>query len=153
MPGRFRWRTVCSDSGNSQLHGVEGTIEAAPYQGANPIYRRGPVRISTNRRYLETQDGTPFFWLADTWWMALVKRLGFPDDFARLSEDRAAKGFNVVQLVAGLYPDMDSFDPRAPPRCEAETSPASLGARTMPPSIPRIGIWRISASAIWCSLA
>jgi hypothetical protein len=29
-----------------------------------------------------------------------------------LAEDRKRKGFNVVQIVAGLYPDMHPFDPR-----------------------------------------
>ncbi len=33
------------------------------------------------------------------------------------------EGFTVVQIVAGLYPDMPPFDPRA----GAETTPASLG--------------------------
>ena len=44
--------------------------------------------------------------------MGLCDRLKFPDEFARLAADRKAKGFNVVQLVAGLYPDMPPFDPR-----------------------------------------
>jgi hypothetical protein len=29
-----------------------------------------------------------------------------------LAEDRVAKGFSVIQLVAGLYPDMHAYDPR-----------------------------------------
>lgn len=27
-----------------------------------------PLHVSANRRYLETADGAPFFWLADTAW-------------------------------------------------------------------------------------
>ena len=30
----------------------------------------------------------------------------------RLTADRTAKGFSIVQIVAGLYPDMPGFDPR-----------------------------------------
>jgi len=26
------------------------------------------LRISKNKHYLETEDGTPFFWMADTAW-------------------------------------------------------------------------------------
>jgi Protein of unknown function (DUF4038) len=44
--------------------------------------------------------------------MGLSHRLQWPDEFQRLAADRKAKGFNVVQIVAGLYPDMHPFDPR-----------------------------------------
>ncbi|PYJ02802.1 MAG: alpha-L-rhamnosidase [Verrucomicrobia bacterium] len=44
--------------------------------------------------------------------MGLCHRLQWPDEFKTLTADRAAKGFNVVQIVAGLYPDMPPFDPR-----------------------------------------
>ncbi len=72
----------------------------------------GPLRVSENHRYLEHIDGTPFFWLADTWWMGLCKRLTWPEDFRVLTQDRVSKGFTVIQLVAGLYPDMPAFDER-----------------------------------------
>ena len=62
--------------------------------------------------FLQHADGTPFFWLGDTWWMGLCHRLHFPDEFATLAADRVQKGFNVVQIVAGLYPDMPPFDER-----------------------------------------
>ena len=44
--------------------------------------------------------------------MGLSHRLHFPDEFGRLAADRKAKGFTVVQIIAGLYPDMHPFDPR-----------------------------------------
>jgi hypothetical protein len=44
--------------------------------------------------------------------MALSKRLRWPADFRTLAADRVRKGFTVVQIVAGLYPDMPAFDPR-----------------------------------------
>ncbi|MDX2153184.1 MAG: DUF4038 domain-containing protein [Bryobacteraceae bacterium] len=110
--GLHRWSTVCSDPSDAGLHGRTGTLEVAPYTGAHPHYRHGPLRASANKRYLQHADGSPFFWLGDTWWMALVKRLHWPDDFHLLVADRVRKNFSVIQLVAGLYPDMDSFDPR-----------------------------------------
>ena len=57
-----------------------------------------PLRVSENRHYLETSDGAPFFWLADTAW-ELIHRLG-PDDIEVYLEDRHAKGYNVIQTVA-----------------------------------------------------
>jgi hypothetical protein len=72
----------------------------------------GAPRVNKDRRHFEHEDGTPFFWLADTWWMGLCQRFQWPADFQQLTADRAAKGFTVVQIVAGLYPDMPAFDPR-----------------------------------------
>ncbi len=110
--GTHRWHSVCSDTSNADLHGKEGALEITPYEGSNPLLHHGPLRASTNRRYLEHLNGTPFFWLADTWWMGLCRRLRWPGDFQTLTADRVQKGFSVIQIVAGLYPDMPSFDAR-----------------------------------------
>jgi hypothetical protein len=111
-PGRYKYRTVCTDAANQDLHGRTGTLEVEPYRGDNPLYRHGGVRVASGKRYFEHADGTPFFWLGDTWWMGLCKRLRWPDEFQRLAADRVSKGFNVIQIIAGLYPDMPPFDPR-----------------------------------------
>jgi hypothetical protein len=110
--GRYPFETICSDTSNRDLHGRRGVLEVAPYDGTNPLLTRGALRVASSHRHFEHADGTPFFWLADTWWMGLCKRLRWPADFARLTADRASKGFTVVQIVAGLYPDMPQFDPR-----------------------------------------
>ena len=34
------------------------------------------------------------------------------EDFQELAADRVAKGFSLIQIVAGLYPDMEPFDER-----------------------------------------
>jgi len=110
--GAHHFRSECSDPADAGLHGVKGTVEVIPYTGENPLYLHGPLRVTKGSRYLEHLDGVPFFWLGDTWWMGLSKRLGWPDEFQRLVADRKRKGFNVVQIVAGLYPDMPPFDER-----------------------------------------
>ena len=58
------------------------------------------------------RDGEPFYWMGDTWWMGLTTRLDWPAGFHALTVDRVEKGFSVIQIVAGLYPDMDPFDER-----------------------------------------
>ena len=68
------------------------------------------LKLSDNKEYLELEK-KPFFWLSDTWWMALCGRLSF-EEFKELAKIRKNQGFNVIQLVAGLFPDMDSFDKR-----------------------------------------
>jgi hypothetical protein len=110
--GTFKWRTACSDPENADLDGLEGTLEVSPYEGTNPLYQHGPLRVSADGRYFEHLDATPFFWLGDTWWWALCKRLAWPADFRTLTADRVAKGYNVVQLFAGPTPDVDAFDER-----------------------------------------
>jgi hypothetical protein len=111
-PGAYSCRTVCSDAASADLHGREMALEVPPYDGDNRLLVHGPLRVSADRRHLEHRDGTPFFYLADTWWMGLCKRMGWPADFQLLTADRAAKGFSAIQIVAGLYPDMPAFDPR-----------------------------------------
>lgn len=109
--GVHDYRTVCSDPTDRGLHDCTGALEVVPYVGDNPLYRHGPIRISNDRRHFCHADGTPFFWLGDTWWMGLCGRLGWPD-FQRLARHRQTQGFNVVQLVAGFFPDMPLFDER-----------------------------------------
>ncbi len=56
------------------------------------------IRVSSNGRFLEYSDGTPFFWLGDTAW-ELFHRLNREDADLYL-KDRADKGFTVIQAVA-----------------------------------------------------
>lgn len=110
--GTHRFQTECSDTGNAGLHGVRGEVKITPYTGRNPLFRHGAIRVADDGRHFAHADGAPFFWLGDTWWMGLVKRLRWPEDFQQLTADRRDKGFTVIQLVAGLYPDMPAFDER-----------------------------------------
>ena len=87
-------------------------MEASVYGGANPLLVHGPLRVSANRRHFEHADGTPFFWLGDTWWLGFTRQMRWPEDFQFLAADRAAKGFSVIQIVAGLYPEMPWPDER-----------------------------------------
>lgn len=109
--GTHRYRTQCNDAEDAGLHGIEGRIEIKPYSGQNPLYRHGPIQVSKDRRHFEHADGTPFFWLADTWWKGLCKRMTW-EGFQELTADRKAKGFNAVQIVCGPYPDESMMEPR-----------------------------------------
>jgi hypothetical protein len=109
--GMHRYRVQCSDAADSGLQGVEGQIEVQPYSGKNPLYRHGAIRVAADRRHFEQADGTPFFWLGDTWWKGLCKRLTW-EGFQELTADRKAKGFTAVQIVCGTYPDEGAFEAR-----------------------------------------
>ncbi|NIM47925.1 MAG: DUF4038 domain-containing protein [Gemmatimonadales bacterium] len=56
------------------------------------------LKVSENRRFLVTDTGDPFFWLGDTAW-ELFHRLD-REEADRYLEDRASKGFTVIQAVA-----------------------------------------------------
>jgi len=56
------------------------------------------LKISPNHRFLVQQDGAPFFYLGDTAW-ELFHRLN-REEAGRYLEDRARKGFTVIQAVA-----------------------------------------------------
>lgn len=107
-PGVYAYRSICTNSSDSGLHDATGELEATPYSGKHHLYRHGHLRVAANSRTLEHVDGTPFFWMGDTWWMGLTTRLDWPHGFKQLAADRAAKGFNLVQIVAGPLPDFDA---------------------------------------------
>jgi len=109
-PGQYAFRSVCNRPDDTGLHGRTGEIKVTPYPGDCELYRRGPLRVSEDRRYLQHADGTPVFWLADTWWMGLTSRLRWKEEFAQLAADRCEKGFTVIQIVAGPLPDFDAPD-------------------------------------------
>ena len=50
--------------------------------------------------------------LCDTWWYGLTRRLG-NDDFEKLAKLRSEQGFNAVQLVVGIPPEIGPENPNA----------------------------------------
>ncbi len=106
MTGDFDLETRFSDPSNKDLHGQRARVTAVPYRGDNPILQHGPIVAKSGDRKFRHADGTPFLWLADTWWMGLCNRIQWPGEFQRFALDRMEQGFNVIQIVAGLYPDM-----------------------------------------------
>ena len=111
LVGTHRYRTQCSDAEDAGLHGIEGRVEIKPYTGKNPLLKHGSLRVARNKRHFEHVDGTPFLWLGDTWWKCLCKRMTW-EGFQELTADRKAKGFNVVQIVCGPYPDENMMEAR-----------------------------------------
>jgi hypothetical protein len=55
------------------------------------------LKVSENQRFLVDGKGNPFFWLGDTGWL-LFSKLNREETDQYLS-DRAAKGFNVIQVM------------------------------------------------------
>ena len=110
LQGQYTYRVECTDKANTGLNGKEQTLSVKVYTGDNPLLKHGFVKVSADQRHFEHADGTPFFWLADTWWKNLCKRMTW-EGFQELTADRKAKGFSVVQIVCGPYPDENFFAP------------------------------------------
>jgi hypothetical protein len=64
------------------------------------------LKISANKRYFQTKDGKPFFWLGDTGWLLFKKCK--KEDAIKYLDDRKAKGFNVIQVM--LLHELDVTD-------------------------------------------
>ena len=69
-----------------------------PSATADAAGKLGPLKVSRNKRFLVHADGTPFFYLGDTAW-ELFHRLN-REEADRYLENRAAKGYTVIQAVA-----------------------------------------------------
>ncbi len=96
--GDWTWRTGCSDPANSGLHGRSGRFRCLSYEGDNPLYRYGALRVSGDGHTLVHHDGTPFFWLGDTAWNGVL-RAGL-EDWARYLRFRHEQGFTAIQFVS-----------------------------------------------------
>ena len=121
VAGEHRYRWISSDTADRRLHGKAGSVNLQ--SSAAALEQHGRLHVGANRRHLEFSDGTPFFWLGDTWWMGLVQRKGWGwPEFQQLAADRVAKGFTLVQIVAGLYPTC------RPTTRAGSTRPGILGA-------------------------
>ena len=89
--------------GKSVLSGVlaSGTLARSnASEGANSKGRSavtGRLRVSANHRYIEFENGKPFFYLGDTAW-ELFHRLN-REESTRYLNNRAQKGFTVIQAV------------------------------------------------------
>ncbi len=98
LPGKWTFRTACSDVANPNLHDVTGEFLCTAASGESRFDEHGPVRMAHDHSHLEHQDGTPFFWLADTVWNGA--RMAKPDDWDLYAQARAWQRFTVAQWVA-----------------------------------------------------
>lgn len=95
--GQWRYRTECSDASNAGLHGREGGFVCTAYEGDNPLYRHGQLRVAAEGYHLEHADGTPFLWLGDTGWNGVLRAK--EADWRRYLARRREQGFTGTQHV------------------------------------------------------
>lgn len=101
LSGTWRYVTVSDDR---KMNGEKGHLNVSDWTNeelrAIPT-RRGFVKVNDSDertgRYFTYSDGTPFLWIADTWWDWTNRRIQF-ESFKKLVDTRAEQGFNIGQL-------------------------------------------------------
>jgi hypothetical protein len=99
--GMWRYETISNDRG---LKGKSGVVNVSGWsmeeKSTNPV-RHGFVTVNDSGerqgRYFTYSDGTPFLWIADTWWDWTNRRITF-ESFKKLVDTRAEQGYNIGQL-------------------------------------------------------
>jgi hypothetical protein len=106
-----------------------------PWLDAQP-WKHGPVQPSPDGHHLQHQDGTAFFWLADTGW-ELFHRLTL-QEAVRYFDNRKKCGFNVIQAVA-----LAEFDGLRVPNAYGQ-----IPFKNQDPALPNEIYWRTVDSMI-----
>lgn len=55
------------------------------------------LKVAPNKRFLQTQNGKPFFWMGDTGWLLFVKCTR--EEAVLYLDARKKQGFNVIQVM------------------------------------------------------
>ena len=105
--------STSAEPGFAGLHGGSGTFRVVAARGKTRFDQHGPIRVARARTFLEHEDGTPFFWLADTGWNAAL--LSTPEEWRVYLAERKRQRFTAIQWVATQWraaPDGDRLGER-----------------------------------------
>lgn len=95
--GTWTFRSACSDTSNSGLHGFAGSFECLPNTSQLEIYRRGVITRPRGGYYLSYGDGTPFFYTACTAWNGAL--LSTEEEWDTYLKNRVDNSYNTIQFV------------------------------------------------------
>ncbi len=112
--GLHVYRMECGwGDADTGIHGKTGEINVVPpsTNAESALWRHGGIEVAASGRTFQHADGTPFLFLADTWWLGLSSRIS-KQEFLDLARFRADQGFSMIKSVAGFCPDMAPFDSR-----------------------------------------
>ncbi|HWD93504.1 MAG TPA: DUF4038 domain-containing protein [Verrucomicrobiae bacterium] len=97
-PGRWTYRTSCSDLANARLNDQTGEFVCTSPTSESRFAQHGPVQVARDRHHFEHADHSPFFWMADVAWDA--PRLSNARDWATYLQVRSSQSFSAVQWAA-----------------------------------------------------
>jgi len=104
-----------------------------------PAATPGPIRVSQDGTHFVDAAGKPFFWLGDTAWPLVTNYC--PEDAEAYLENRAQKGFTVIQTVIGWSADAVQNQGRKRERT-ADPNYAGERAWTKSPARPNEAFFR-----------
>lgn len=105
LEGKWSYVTRCSNPADGGLHDQQGSFRADAASGENPLYLHGGLlRVSENNRHLTYTDGTPFFWMGDTWWFCPSEKIPFEGSsnpayasaFKTMVDTRVQQGYTIA---------------------------------------------------------
>ena len=106
------------------ITGCVALLAALAVQAAGKPWDNGKLRVSDNQRYLQFENGTPFFWLGETGWL-LPERLDRAEAEWYL-QSCARAGYNVVQIqVIDGVPAYNIYGQMSHPLPTAARQPAT----------------------------
>lgn len=120
--GEWNYETKCSNTSDTGLHGIKGTVLCTAYDGDLAIYQHGFVKTEPGKKYFVYDDGTPFFYLGDTHWGMASEELDSAgphagdiqtdSHFCYIVDKRAEQGFTVYQSepIGATYNIQDGID-------------------------------------------
>jgi hypothetical protein len=122
-PGKWTYKTECTDAANKGLHGQSGELNCTGPAGfaVTRFEQHGPIHVSPDNRYLVHDDGTPFFYLGDTAWNGAL--LSSSSDWELYIKERTRQKFSAVQWVATQW--------RASPEGDANKQLAYTGSNSI----------------------
>jgi hypothetical protein len=108
QPGRWTFKTKCSDAANEGLNNQTGRLLCTSATGLTRFEKHGLLQVARDQHHFEHADGTPFFWLADTVWNGA--RVSELKDWQRYAGTRGSQRFTVAQwsVAPGLDAQQDS---------------------------------------------
>ena len=114
--GQWTWESG-SNQADTGLNNKTGAFVATDWTEAekveNPL-RRGMIKADAKGHSFEYADGTPMFWLADTWWSCMTKRYFWYEDdtprkvgtpkagFKDYVHYRKKQGYNGCMVIAAF---------------------------------------------------
>jgi hypothetical protein len=101
--GTWRWTSRVTGETDSGL----STTGEAQHGDAQPPQI---IRVAASGTHLETADGEPFFWLADTAWNGALRSQ--PDDWQSYLDKRREQRFTAIQFVTTQWRGGDRVIPR-----------------------------------------
>lgn len=104
--GEWHYATQCQ--GTTNLQNLSGAFQCVANTNQNCFATHGPVKVANHGRSLVHEDGSPFFWLADTTWNGPLLSDGTA--WNKYLEDRASRNFSAIQFSATPGPGSSHSD-------------------------------------------